>query len=85
MLADSKVCADTEATVLAAFCIWVENRPPGDEVPRDAAEHVSAICSRIRFPEIPPSLLHAFWAQFAFLRSFDPGKQILLRAVSMGL
>lgn len=84
MLADGKVCADAEVTVLAAFCCWVENGPADDRAGRSAVDRVAAICSRIRFPAIPPPLLHCYWAQFGFLRRFDPGNQILLRAVSTG-
>ena len=82
MLADGGVQADTEATVLAAFCCWVESKPAGDRSRRDTDERIAAILSRIRLPAIPPALLHCFWAQFAFLRRWDPGNQILLRAVS---
>lgn len=87
VLADGKVCADAEVTVLAAFCYWVESGPAGEH--RDVVHEVhearlAAICSRIRLPVIPPSLLHSYWAQFRFLRRYDPGNQILLRAVTTG-
>ena len=81
VLADGSVQADTEATVLAAFCCWVESVPAGDQARRDTDERVAAILSRIRLPAISPPLLHCFWAQFAFLRRWDRDGQILLRAV----
>lgn len=85
VLADGSVRCNAEVTILAAFCFWAGSGQAGDEPRRDAAANVEAICSRIRLPEIPPGLLHCYWAQFSFLRRFDPGQHILLRAVRMWL
>lgn len=76
--ADGKVNADIEATVLAAFAYWAQRNKPVN------TEQIAAICSRIRFPAIPLSVLHNYWRTHDFMQRFDPGDQILLRAVSCG-
>ena len=75
--------------VLAAFAYWAEhniNSEDDDEDEEDEGEEecerIQAICSRIRFPDIPASILLSYYSHFKFMRWFDPDKELLLRAVS---
>ena len=65
--------------MLAAFAYWAElNIKEGDA---GKEERIQAICSRIRFPDIPASVLLNYHAHYPFMRWFDPDKELLMRAV----
>ena len=69
--------------MLAALAYWADKNAASG-----SAEHqrqVAAICNHIRFPDIPASLLINYHLRFQFLRRFDPDKELLLRAVGVGL
>jgi hypothetical protein len=76
---DPNINADYEVTVLAAFACWVERNI--QELDEQGIEQVTAICSRIRFPDIPAGMLRNYWTNWSFLNQFDPGCDILSRAL----
>ena len=82
---DSNINADTEATVLAAFSHWAELSisvvPAADAAREQMKERIATICSRIRFPVIPASVLLNFYKGFEFMAWLDPEKELLMRAV----
>ena len=67
--------------VLAAFAYWMERYPHPFGI--DLKQHTAVICSRIRFPAIPPSVLSMFYKHCSFIHIFDSDKELLIRAVSM--
>ncbi len=73
------------AAVLAAFAIWADANiaaePPTPLTPQQR-ERIAAVCSRIRFPEVPPNVLLNYWDCYEWLQAYDPNKELLLRAVS---
>ncbi|KAI7842076.1 hypothetical protein COHA_004272 [Chlorella ohadii] len=82
MFDDHNVKADTEATVLAAFALWADaniNCEPEALVHR---VWVAAVCSRIRFPEVPPDVLLNYWTSFKWLQAYDPNRDLLLCALA---
>jgi len=73
------------AAVLAAFAIWADaniTAEPLASLAPEQRERVAAVCSRIRFPEVPPDVLLNYWTCFKWLQEYDKTKELLLRAVS---
>lgn len=67
--------------MLAAFALWADaNIAAGPLSPADR-QRIAAVCSRIRFPDVPPDVLLNYWAAFKWLQLYDSGKKLLLRAV----
>ncbi len=71
--------------MLAAFALWANANIAVGPMAPEQRERVAAVCSRIRFPDVPPDVLLNCWACFKWLQAYDPNKDLLLRAVSGGL
>ena len=74
------------AAVLAAFELYDAADAniavtPAEPLAPEQRDRVAAICSRIRFPKVPPGVLLNYWACSKWLQAYDPNKD-LLRAVS---
>ncbi|KAI7842075.1 hypothetical protein COHA_004271 [Chlorella ohadii] len=84
MFEDRHVQADSEATVLAAFALWASaNIFATVALTTEQRDRIAAVCSRIRFPKVPPGvLLVCYLACFKWLQRFDPNKDLLLRAIT---
>jgi len=67
--------------VLAAFALWAEANITATPLAPEQKERIAAVCSRIRFPAVPPDVLLNYWACFKWLQAYDPNKDLLLRAV----
>lgn len=65
--------------MLAAFAFWAEQNIK--EITPDARQRIAAICSRIRFPAIPSHILDNYYTCHSFMRTFDPNRELLFRAV----
>lgn len=70
--------------VLAAFAAWANANMPAGSLSEEAHQCIAAICSRIRFPELPPDVVLNYWACFGWLQQFDGTRELPLRAVSAG-
>ncbi|PRW39271.1 hypothetical protein C2E21_6885 [Chlorella sorokiniana] len=79
---DCNIQADAEITVLAALAYWLREALVEQEHP--GRQRIASVCSRIRFPNIPPAMLHLYWAYWRFLREFDPNNAVLKHAVVIG-
>jgi hypothetical protein len=66
--------------VLAAFAFWAQQNIK--ETDADARQRIAAICSLIRFPDIPASVLLSYHKCHSFMRTFDPDRELLCMAVS---
>ena len=72
----------TCAAVLAAFALWANANIADVRLADDARGRIAAVCSCIRFPEVPPDVLINYWACFSWLQQYDRNRDLLLRAVS---
>lgn len=70
------------AAVLGAFAFWADTNVTAEPLAPEERQRITAVCSRIRFPEVPPDVLINYWTAFTWLQQYDPGKELLLRAVS---
>jgi len=73
------------AAVLAAFALWADANiavTPAEPLAPEQRQLIAAICSRIRFPKVPPGVLLNYWACYKWLQAYDTNKDLLLRAVS---
>ena len=70
--------------VMAAFAAWANANMAAGSLSEDAHQCIAAICSRIRFPELPPDVVLNYWACFGWLQQFDGSRELPLRAVSAG-
>ena len=68
--------------MLGAFALWADTNIGVEPFDPGQRERVAAVCSRIRFPEVPADVLLNYWAFFKWLQRYDPSKDLLLRAVS---
>ncbi len=66
--------------VLAAFAFWAQRNIK--ETDADARQRIAAICSLIRFPDIPASVLLSYHLCQSFMRTFDPDNRLQCMAVS---
>ena len=67
--------------MLAAFALWADTNIAVEPLRDASRERTAAICSRIRFPEVPPDVLLNYWTAFSWLQQYDSGKELVLRAV----
>ncbi len=71
--------AVSSPAVLAAFAFWAQRNIK--ETGADARQRIAAICSFIRFPDIPASVLLSYHKCHHFMRTFDPYRELLCVAV----
>lgn len=72
------------AAVLAAFALWANENIDCEPLELEQRSWISAICSRIRFPDVPPDVLLNYWMRYEWLQAYDPSKDLLMRAVRAG-
>ena len=87
-------CIDTPASLaclthsLACLQCWAhlhsgrKKNIAAEPLAPEERQRIAAVCSRIRFPDVPPDVLINYWTAFQWLQQYDPGKELLLRAVS---
>ena len=66
----------------AAFALWENANIADVRLADDARDRIAAVCSLIRFPEVPPDVLINYWACFSWLQQYDRNRDLLLRVHS---